>query len=176
LEAKTRRWRSHPHSEAVNGYRLLRHYAQSVSDPTSDLIASIRAATPPPDHTPTPLLCRPPLRMAAPRHCAVTMQLRFELLGPTRAAPIPRCIRPDQKSLQAEATTCRALSVHGSGFFSVTVKAPFPVTQNLSRPVSRQPHPSIFDPCPKRWLEQTRSLLANGLCSGPEHRSSAAPR
>ena len=38
-----------------------------------------------------------------------------------RAAPIPR--RPDHKSLQAEATTCRdPASVDRPGFFFVTVK------------------------------------------------------
>ena len=46
----------------------------------------------------------------------------FELMGPIRAAsPIPRH-RPDQKSLQAEATTCsNPESVDFSGFFFMAV-------------------------------------------------------
>jgi hypothetical protein len=55
------------------------------------------------------------------------VRLRFELMGPTRAAfPSPEPRRPDQKSLQAEATTCRNPgSVYCPGFFSVAVKTLF---------------------------------------------------
>jgi hypothetical protein len=46
---------------------------------------------------------------------------------PIRAAPIPRPRRPDHKSLQAEATTCRDPgSLECPGSFFVTVKALFP--------------------------------------------------
>ena len=66
------------------------------------------------------------------------MRLRFELIGPTRAAPHPPTPRrPDQKSLQAEATTCRNPgSVDCPGFFFVAVKAFFPATQTLPECVS----------------------------------------
>ena len=49
------------------------------------------------------------------------VRLGFELIGPIRAAfPSPEPRRPDQKSLQAEATTCRDPgSVDCPGFFFV---------------------------------------------------------
>jgi len=53
------------------------------------------------------------------------VRLGFELIGPTRAAfPSPEPRRPDQKSLQAEATTCRDPgSVDCPGFFFVAEPA-----------------------------------------------------
>ena len=54
-------------------------------------------------------------------------RLRFELIGPTRAAfPSPEPRHPDQKNLQAEATTCRDPgTVDCPGFLFVAVKTLF---------------------------------------------------
>ena len=60
-----------------------------------------------------------------------------------RAAPIPR--RPDHKSLQAEATTCRDPgSVDCPGFFYVAVNAFFLAQQTFPRCVPQQPHCSFI--------------------------------
>jgi hypothetical protein len=66
--------------------------------------------------------------MVAPKHLhGNVVRLGFELIGLTRAAthpPTPR--RPDQKSLQAEATTYRSPgTVDCPGFFFVTLIALF---------------------------------------------------
>ena len=55
------------------------------------------------------------------------VMLGIVAVGPTRAAPHPPTPRrPDQKNLQAEATTCRDPgSVDCPGFFSVAVKTLF---------------------------------------------------
>jgi hypothetical protein len=51
------------------------------------------------------------------------VRLGFEFVGQSGRHPIPDIRRPDQKSLQTEATTCRSPgSVDCPGFFFVAVK------------------------------------------------------
>ena len=57
-------------------------------------------------------------------------------LGIRGGIPIPEPRRPNQKSLQAEATTCRAPDRGTPGFFSVTDKVFFSVMQTFSVCVS----------------------------------------